>query len=142
MRLKPIRKDKWTILTPLDDDGNCPLLQSFSELLKKNKGAMANLTASLKRVAENRLGPSVLNVERSHYVDQKNKIYEFVAGRIRLLWFQSPEEQRVIICSHLFMKKTQKTPSKEVNKALRVKKDYLAAFKKGQLEVIEKEESP
>lgn len=137
MRLKPIRKDKWAILAPLDDGGNCPLLHSFSELQKENKGAMANLAASLKRVVENRLGPKVLSVERSHYVNKKNKIYEFVAGRMRLLWFQSPEEQRVIICSHLFMKKTQKTPSREVNKALKVKEDYLAALRKGQLEVIE-----
>jgi len=104
---------------------------------------MANLAASLKRVVESRLGPSVLNVERSHYVDKKNDIYEFVAGRMRLLWFQSPVEQRVIICSHLFMKKTQKTPLREVTKALKVKEDYLTAFQKGQLEVIEeKEENP
>lgn len=101
---------------------------------------MANLASSLNRVAENSRGPGVLPVERSHYVDKDNKIYEFVAGRIRLLWFQSPEEQRVIICSHLFMKKTQKTPGKEVNKALKVKNDYLAAFRKGQVEVIDKRE--
>lgn len=142
MRLKPIRKDKWAILAPLDDDGNCPLLQSFTKLQENNKGAMANLAASLKRVAESRYGPSVLSVERSHYVDKKNKIYEFVAGNMRLLWFQSPAEQRIIICSHLFMKKTQKAPSGEVAKALKLKEDYLTAFQKGQLEVIEKEESP
>jgi hypothetical protein len=140
MRLRPIREDKWTILTPLDKNGECPLLDSFAALQKKNKGAMANLASSIKRVAENNIGPGILSKDRSHYVDQKNKIYEFIAGRYRLLWFQSPSEQRIIICSHLFMKKTQKAPTREVNKALRVKKDYLAALHENKVEVIKPEE--
>lgn len=101
---------------------------------------MANLLSSIKRVAENSLGPGVLNTDRSHYVDQKNKIYEFIAGRYRLLWFQSPDEQRVIVCSHLFVKKSQRVSVKEVSKALKIKKDYLAALREGKVEVVQGEE--
>ena len=40
----------------------------------------------------------------------------------------------MVVCTHMFLKKTQKTPPKEVSKAIRAKKDYEQADKAGLVE--------
>ena len=45
--------------------------------------------------------------------------------QIRLLAFWDTTENSLIICSHGFIKKTQKTPKSEINKAIGFRKSYL-----------------
>jgi len=45
--------------------------------------------------------------------------------QIRLLAFWDPNLKSLIICTHGFVKKTQKTPKSEINKALEFKRKYL-----------------
>jgi len=45
--------------------------------------------------------------------------------QIRLLAFWDPNLKSLIICTHGFVKKTQKTPKSEINKALEFKRMYL-----------------
>lgn len=56
------------------------------------------------------------------------KIWEFRAeyesNAYRLLAFWDKEEKSLVIATHGFSKKTQKTPKKEVDKAERIRKEY------------------
>ena len=45
--------------------------------------------------------------------------------QIRLLAFWDPNSKSLIVCTHGFIKKTQKTPKSEINKALEFRKKYL-----------------
>jgi len=58
-----------------------------------------------------------------------NDIWEFRARydtqQIRLLAFWDPNIKSLIICTHGFVKKTQKTPISEINKAIEFRKKYL-----------------
>lgn len=45
-------------------------------------------------------------------------------GSYRIPWFY--DENRLIICTHCFVKKGQKTPSAERERALRIKQEYFA----------------
>ena len=45
--------------------------------------------------------------------------------QIRLLAFWDPNLKSLIICTHGFVKKTQKTPKSEINKALEFERMYL-----------------
>lgn len=45
--------------------------------------------------------------------------------QVRLLAFWDPNLKSLIICTHGFVKKTQKTPKSEINKALEIRKKYL-----------------
>ncbi|MDP3229516.1 MAG: type II toxin-antitoxin system RelE/ParE family toxin [Acidovorax sp.] len=78
-------------------------------------------------------GPQALNTAQCHQVDPSNKIYEFIAGKLRVLFFQS-STGNVVVCTHMFLKKTQKTPSKELTKAVKARKDYEQAEKAGLVE--------
>lgn len=45
--------------------------------------------------------------------------------QIRLLAFWDPNLKSLIVCTHGFVKKTQKTPKSEIDKALRIRLEYL-----------------
>lgn len=66
----------------------------------------------------------------------KNDIWEFrtkFAGlQIRLLafWDKRDNKKTLVIATHGFIKKVDKIPSNEINRALRLKENYLARFKK------------
>lgn len=64
------------------------------------------MLARLQVIAE--AGPP-RNVEICHRIE--TDIWQLEAGRIRVLWFY--DEDRVVICSHGFMKASQRTPESE-----------------------------
>jgi len=50
-------------------------------------------------------------------------LYEFKAPRgARLIWFY--DQKRIIVCSHGFIKKQQKTPPSEIYKAQEIRREY------------------
>ena len=114
-----------------DGSLTCSLIDDFSEIEASYETSRNRLLEYFKQVAN--AGPQALNVAQCHYVDANNKIYEFIAGRLRVLFFQSAAGN-MVVCTHMFLKKTQKTPPKEVNKAIRAKKDYEQADKAGLIE--------
>jgi phage-related protein len=75
---------------------------------------MANL---LERTAKE--GPS-RRTEVSHQI--KDEIYEFIQGRLRVLWFY--DEGQIVVCSHGFIKKSSKTPRSEIRRAEETRHRY------------------
>lgn len=114
-----------------DGSLSCSLIDDFDDIEATYEASRNRLFEYFKQVAIG--GPQALNTAQCHQVDANNKIYEFIAGRLRVLFFQSATG-RMVICTHVFLKKTQKTPPKEVNKAIRAKKDYEQADKAGLVE--------
>lgn len=51
---------------------------------------------------------------------------------IRLLAFWDKRSNAFVVCTHGFVKKTQKIPKKEIEKATKIKNDYFNNFKLGQ----------
>jgi phage-related protein len=76
------------------------------------------------------------NIQKSREVNDTkilkkltDEIWEFRTRfdkqQIRLLAFWDPNIKSLIICTHGFVKKTQKTPKAEIKKALEFRKMYL-----------------
>ena len=76
------------------------------------------------------------NIQKSREVNDTrilkkltDEIWEFRTRyerqQIRLLAFWDPNLKSLIICTHGFVKKTQKTPKTEIKKALEFRKQYL-----------------
>jgi phage-related protein len=57
-------------------------------------------------------GPNVRNTNKCKPLGRE--IFEFRRGAIRVLWFNAPRVRRLIICTHLFYKQSQKTPRREI----------------------------
>lgn len=50
---------------------------------------------------------------------------KFSSKQIRLLAFWDPKKKALMVCTHGFIKKTQKLPLNELKKAKRLRKEYL-----------------
>ena len=109
----------------------CSLIDDLTSIEDAHKASRNRLLEYFRQVAGG--GPQVLNTAQCHQVDANNKIYEFIAGRLRVLFFQASTGSAVI-CTHMFLKKTQKAPTQEVTRASKAKKAYEQAVKTGLVE--------
>lgn len=57
------------------------------------------------------------------------EIWQFKSGPYRIPWFY--DEGKLIICSHVFVKKQKKTPKAERDRAIKAREDYLKAKESG-----------
>lgn len=123
----------WTVYAACSDRGDCQLLE-FLEGLGPNLEATADqVWALLGHVAQS--GPR-LNSNLSHQL--RGDIYEFIKGRIRVLYFC--ERGRVIVCTHALIKKKQEIGNAEINRAEEVMRIYRDALQRNTLEVLEDNE--
>lgn len=132
MKILSIQKARFHVGAVVQEKGDgslvCSLLDDFNEVEATYEASRNRILEYFKHVSLG--GPQALNSAQCHQVDANNKIYEFIAGQIRVLFFQSAKGS-LVVCTHMFLKKTQKTPPKDVNKAIRAKKEYEQAEKAG-----------
>jgi phage-related protein len=112
MTLRVVRRGLWTVFATCNVRGDCPLLKFLYEGSTPTpfgfqpRGPIASqkvrMLARLADMAE--AGPP-RNVKICHQIEED--IWQVELGRIRILWFY--DEGRVIVLSHGFIKKTQRT---------------------------------
>ena len=126
--MRRVRSGDWAILAVCTDRGDCPLLEFLAGL----EGGVAldgrRMLKLLDRVA--RQGPP-RNTEISHQLS--SGIWEFIQGRLRVLWFY--DEGKLVICTHGFVKKRQRTPQGELDRAQEHRRQYLEAKRQASLKV-------
>ena len=124
MILRTVSSGLYRVLAICTERGECELLSFLGEMvgsIKKDAIRMANL---LERTAKE--GPSK-RTEISHQL--KDEIFEFIQGRLRVLWFY--DEGRVVVCTHGFIKKSKKTPRGEIQQAKEIHRRYFEDKAKG-----------
>lgn len=132
MVLFEIAKDRYKVYALGRDGDDCDLLDFLSSLGPNRQKDGDRLLALLERVSQN--GPP-RNTDISHQI--RNEIFEFIQGQLRVLWFY--EEGKVILCTHGFLKRSRKTPDREISRADLLRKGYLETKAKGPLMIIERE---
>lgn len=120
IELSIIREGAWKIY-------GTPELGEFLEQIPPNlqKDKLAIL-ALLDRIAKDSTGPRLLPDDISHSVDEKHAIWEFIQGRLRILWFY--DKNCIVVCACGFIKKTPRTPSSEKDQAIAIKKKYFESI--------------
>lgn len=110
----------------MEDEGNFRfnvkfLKQSFKFLdsldLRTREKVLENI-----RVSRFKNDPKLLKKVDKEIWEFRTK---FQTKQIRLLAFWDKEEKSLIICTHGFIKKTQKLPIQELKKAKKIRKEYL-----------------
>ncbi|MEQ8966187.1 MAG: type II toxin-antitoxin system RelE/ParE family toxin [Azospirillaceae bacterium] len=61
----------------------------------------------------------------------RDGLFEFRRGQLRVLWFY--DQDRVVICSHGFVKKSGKAPPRELDRAEASRDRYFAAKQRREL---------
>ncbi|GIX39024.1 MAG: hypothetical protein KatS3mg128_0073 [Silanimonas sp.] len=135
MRLKPLYSGTWRVVAVVNDSGVCELEQELLRLAEnpKLRASVLGFRALWGRIGPT--GPRSLGTPLYHRVDQKEEIYEFIKGNLRLLCFEA--DGAVVVCSHVFRKASQKTPPREVSRAVSLKRLYQQARARESVEFID-----
>lgn len=122
------------VVSSILKNGSCPIESSASGSDPTFSRYYDGLMDVLERVAEE--GLDHLPASSSHVINKNPKIYEFIRGRLRLIYFRG-EGNTVVVCSDIVVKKTQKADSAVVSKAITAYNKYYTALQKGALIVLE-----
>lgn len=128
MPLKSIRQGaSFEICCWKEVGGDCPLEEFFEELKSSGHPDLDQMLRLIKRSAD--FGPP-RNIEMSRALEGRNAegLWEFKAGAIRVIWFY--EQNKIIICTHGFLKKGRKTPASEIETAQNTRSKYYAEHKR------------
>ena len=130
MKLYLLVQEKYQIFATCSDRGECQLLSFLNELegvLQEQADRMLNF---LERVAHT--GPP-RRYEVCHQI--QGGIWQFRQGRIRVLWFfgAGPE---IVVCSHGFMKASQRTPQEQIKRAEIIRRRYFSDLERGEIEIL------
>ncbi len=106
-----------------DRDNSCMSLLTQKKDNRKEAVAVVSMLRGLERLAGKGSHPLC------HKVCEEEAIWQLRADQYRILWFF--DEGHVIICTHFFRKKSDKTPRREQERAIRIKEEYFAAKKTG-----------
>ena len=140
MNLKIVISDKWTFYTPCNDDGLSELYSFLENIESEYEADRAGLIAKLKAASCYDQGPQIFNEKICHFVDDAERIFQIRHRQLRLLMFYSATERRAIICSSPFIKRRDKTPPSEIEKARSIKRQYEKAVSEGRIVILPDEE--
>lgn len=129
----------WRVMA-LGSDDDCELFDFFSDLAKSSPKSFKRIVAILKQAT--RSGPQFHNKEickrlkgmgPGDFLEFKCKVKGGHGARV--LGFL--DEGQLIICSHGFSKKTDDTPSRELNRLKNAYQDYTRAKKENRIVLSE-----
>ncbi len=129
-------KRRYRIAAVKEKSGACPAMDFLTGIEDQFKAHATGLLVLLERIAD--CGLDGISSKLCHCVDRKYGIYELIKGRLRLFFFKG-DGGIVLIATHGIVKKSQKTPQQDIDRAIAVKKAYDQARAKNKL-VIEMEE--
>ncbi|MFB1010755.1 MAG: type II toxin-antitoxin system RelE/ParE family toxin [Thiopseudomonas sp.] len=137
MKLKTIIAGRHkTIYSPITGNGVTPAFELFMDEVEGNyASSLAGIITFMELHASK--GRTAFNTSQVHYVDQSEQIYQYIKGRLRVFWFEDGDD--VVICTHGIVKKSQKTPQRDIDKAKRIKRLYLESKNDSRIEFIDEE---
>src|SRR6266540_4810875 len=93
-------------LVPKEISGPWQLLGICDDSGRSVRDFLCTLPPNLKKISFRSIfavatekGPFFLSKELCHYINKEEKIYEFIKGRIRIVFFTDGAD-KIIICTH------------------------------------------
>lgn len=111
-----------------NEKGECPLLEYFQMLVNTGRVKdLAIIQAKINLLKD--YGYELPKISTNHAKHIEGKLYELRPGDNRILYFYYDQGTYVLL--HAFMKKTNKTPPQEIEKAKNEIKEYERMKKHG-----------
>lgn len=133
MKLHPIVSDTYSVyaveLEDADHDCAAFLGDQWAPPNQACRRARDSILAIIERLSKN---PRLVE-GMCHTID--DKIFQFSRGQYRVPWFY--DRDRIVICTHYFIKQGPKTPKSEKDRAKSIKDNYINARDNGTIEWME-----
>ena len=114
---------KYKIVRYKNINGNCPIDNFVKLIMKQHKcNEILQINHSIKLLEE--FGNNLIKEYPKLVKHIKDGIYELRPGRNRILYFFYDDLEQCYVLLHGFIKSTQKTPKKEIDRAISEKNDY------------------
>lgn len=120
MKLKILVESRYIVSAIMNGD-ECPVQDALLEENSAYDSYTIGLLDMLERVGEN--GFQGFSSKQSHYINDEPKIFEFIRGPLRLIYFHG-KDNNVVISTEVVVKKSQKADKKVVSRAIQAQKDY------------------
>jgi phage-related protein len=133
IKVDTYRGEIFRIFSLCDETGSSEIDKIAAAINKSQIKQIVKLGTTFERAALH--GPESLHGDRCHHIE--DGIWQFRADDIRVFWFY--DEGSVIICTHGYLKKVNKTPRKQIDKAKSIRNDYVQSKKEGKLTIMEEE---
>ncbi len=131
IKVDTFQRERFHIYAYCDSEGISEIDKLVEECDNSQSKSIEKLAATIERAALH--GPKSISGPRCHQID--GDIYQIRADHLRVLWFY--DEGNIIICTHGFIKKRNKTPRREIEKANRIMGKYFEGKECGTLAVKE-----
>lgn len=126
--LREVRRGRTCTILAMGSEKSCQLLEFLGELAKTDRNEAGRVAALLTQTAE---GGRPKNEEKCRFF-KDIRVFELkTRGGVRIMAFW--DEGNLIVCSHAFLKKSQKTPEEEKTRAVQALRAYFEAKKLGQV---------
>ncbi len=141
MKLLNLFKNNYHLAAICSLRGDCELFDYLDKAIediteinsketKRKLSEAATMVNLLERTSQH--GPPK-NKEKSRFLE--NNIFEFKHNQLRILYFY--DAGKLIVCTHHFTKKQQKTPKKEIKRAKKMHELYLLNKKNKNLKFVD-----
>lgn len=134
--LRTLKRGRACTLAAIGSEDQCLLWDFLDDLRRDLSAEFARMLALLEHTAEH--GPP-RNEQKCRFI-REYQLFEFKGhGGCRVMAFW--DENRLIVCTHGFMKKSRKTPRRELERAAEARARYFSCKQLNQL-VWEEENKP
>jgi len=130
MYVRSLSKKSWNLVEVVDCAGVGAVSGFLADLGANKKREATRMTALLDRVAVH--GPRQ-GTAKCHQI--QGEIWEFIHGSLRVLF--AHDGNQLILCTSGFVKKSQKTPKREIQRAERTLAEFRNARDRNLLEWVE-----
>ena len=131
--LREVRTGRKCRIYALGTRDTCALFDFLDGLRQDDVDALARTDALLDRTADH--GPPVYDDTKCRFFRDLRAFELKTRDGVRIMAFW--DEQRLIVCSHGFLKKSRRTPPADLERLRRAKIEYLAAKQDGRLEFVD-----
>lgn len=128
--LREVRQGRAHTIFAMGSEKRCQLLDFLRELATSDRDEFGKITALLDRTADNGIPRNEL---KCRYFRNLQMFELKTAGGVRVMAFWDVD--KMIVCSHGFMKKSPKTPTGELERAEKLKQEYFEAKYRGELRI-------
>ncbi len=134
MRLVKLIKARYEVVAPAEEGSLSEVARFLAEAPADMQASARGIYVLLQRYAQD--GRQRLTSDNFHEANKPEGIWQFIKGRLRVFCFMDAQGGLVVL-SHCAIKKTQKADSQEVDRAIRLKKQYETAQKEGSIQLVE-----
>lgn len=132
MQIEKLTSSTYSVYTVCDNRGDSQVLDFLTSL----DGSLSNDVSRMLELLESCANQGLpRNAKICHIIDRANKIWQLRQGDLRVLFFT--DKGKMILCTHGFIKKQNKTPEKDIKRANSAKKVYVQAKMNNTLEIVQ-----